>query len=66
MKSNDVYVLTSRLTSHRHSFEPIPQVKFSERHWHSVPMDVASSSGLPVEWQILWQDQPFFGDKPPS
>ncbi|HEQ3516610.1 TPA: hypothetical protein VGT23_003321 [Vibrio cholerae] len=49
MTSNDVYVLTSRLTSHRHSFEPIPQAKFSERHWHSVPMDVASSSVLPVE-----------------
>ncbi|EPO0038073.1 hypothetical protein ACT5DV_003051 [Vibrio cholerae] len=49
MTSNDVYVLTSRLTSHRHSFEPIPQVKFSERHWHSLPMDVAESGGLPVE-----------------
>ncbi|WP_181725988.1 hypothetical protein [Vibrio paracholerae] len=32
-----------------HSFEPIPQVKFSERHWHSVPMDVAESGVLPVE-----------------
>ncbi|WP_146779396.1 hypothetical protein [Vibrio tarriae] len=49
MTSNDVYVLTSRLTSHRNSFEPIPQATFSERHWHSLPMDVASSGGLPVE-----------------
>ncbi|EQA4698823.1 hypothetical protein [Vibrio cholerae] len=49
MTSNDVYVLTSRLTSHLNSFEPIPQAKFSERHWHPLPMDVASSSVLPVE-----------------
>ncbi|HFG2028415.1 TPA: hypothetical protein ACGF6R_002143 [Vibrio cholerae] len=49
MTSNDVYVLTSRLTSHRHSFEPILQAKFSERHWHYLPMDVASSGVLPVE-----------------
>ncbi|WP_267786585.1 hypothetical protein [Vibrio cholerae] len=47
-------------------FEPIPQAKFSERHWHSLPMDIASSGVLPVGGQILWQDQQFFGDKPPS
>ncbi|ELT7226623.1 hypothetical protein Q4K74_003201 [Vibrio cholerae] len=55
MTSNDVYVLTSRLTCHRHSFEPIPQAKFSERHWHSLPMDVAKSNVLPVELQISRQ-----------
>ncbi|CFW10550.1 FIG01204139: hypothetical protein [Vibrio cholerae] len=49
MTSNDVYVLTSRLTSHLNSFEPILQAKFSEPHWHSLPIDIASSSGLPVE-----------------
>ncbi|EHY9847008.1 hypothetical protein OZ254_003003 [Vibrio cholerae] len=49
MTSNDVYVLTSRLTSYRHSFESILQAKFSKPHWHSLPMDVAESGGLPVE-----------------
>ncbi|ENM5835302.1 hypothetical protein [Vibrio metoecus] len=36
-------------------FEPIPQAKFSERHWHSLPMDVAKSNVLPVERQTSRQ-----------